>query len=615
MKFLNNSESLLKELAKDIQKGRVVFFVGAGISMDPPSNLPNANELKASLVNSLSLSDEERSSLIEELNPFRLEVIIDEVPNVVKQSLLGTLESKKPNDLHHFLAKCLSIGNSILTTNFDILIETAYENLGYTPQVYIPFYMPKEFNSFDGVIVKLHGSLPYRQLHDETCAISFRQFGYSLHSKSAEVFDKLAKHKRFLFLGYSGGDDFDIMPKLYLINFKYPPIWVEHNLKSSIKSFKPDELNLKNNVDLIISKSRGIKLCGNTRAILSLISSYLKDLLTPISESAGNRKKINVNLHFPGYVRSETLGSLYALVGNFEKSLEWYHQHSFNLYFDEYDKHIENYTRMISVSLSHGAFDYAKGLIANAKELINEAPTKISAYTKSLFYYTIARAYCYIRNFIMAESYLKEVSELLQEIKDKEERDLVQARYLALMGHIESEDGSLEKAYQYIDKAYKIVEHIDPELAHRCLSDIGLVLFRAGQHKKALEVWKIVLDYFTKVGKVSEMAMLKSNCGFACAKLGRNNEAIALLEESQDVLEKWCYQSKGSLMMLYYRLVLLYWNGIRSSKAKEFIQKTKQAAIENGDYGMLFWCEKAYQSIQNGNDVAEQGKFTLRVFK
>src|SRR5688572_20712284 len=124
-----------------IEAGNVVFLVGAGISVDPPAGLPVAPELSRALAIDLSdqirLPDRLRSRVAGAISRLRPEVLGDILVEHLGSSALNPvstlLRRGSSNRWHVFLAQALGYGCSVVTTNFDTLIEEACELVGATP--------------------------------------------------------------------------------------------------------------------------------------------------------------------------------------------------------------------------------------------------------------------------------------------------------------------------------------------------------------------------------------------------------------------------------------------------------------------------------------------------
>ncbi len=142
---------------------------------------------------------------------------------------------------HYVVARLLKLGHSVLTTNFDNLIELACESIGYSVS---PVIGREDFSRFglsnpSGRLLKLHGSL--QRIKDgewtdsrKSIQATLRAIGqYSLpphidKAKKQAVWQ--AVNGRYLVvMGYSGFDDFDICPMLVGLPSVEAVLWVTYS--------------------------------------------------------------------------------------------------------------------------------------------------------------------------------------------------------------------------------------------------------------------------------------------------------------------------------------------------------------------------------------------------
>ena len=114
----------INDLFKSEEK--LTFLVGAGASVDSPSQLPSAsNTMKALIKFFCSKSEVEKILKIQDLS---FETLLGIIHNSLDDDLKFLdfyLESDKPNIEHFVLGEMLKKGHYVATTNFDLLIEHA----------------------------------------------------------------------------------------------------------------------------------------------------------------------------------------------------------------------------------------------------------------------------------------------------------------------------------------------------------------------------------------------------------------------------------------------------------------------------------------------------------
>jgi hypothetical protein len=222
----------LQEISNSASSRQLSLWVGAGISRDPPSALPLANELKSFLLSEIcqdgTLGDFHQQRLLngkdigETLGKYPLEAFIESLSTShdVLSMMSAVFSSGSPNKNHFLLARLAKGGlvSEILTTNFDLLIERALEQLGCAKgkdfEVHITEadFLQRSFHCRIA-LSKIHGSA-----HDkESMRITLSQV-----SSQRLATGRIEALKRFLcqgegdvlVMGYSASDDFDINPAL-----------------------------------------------------------------------------------------------------------------------------------------------------------------------------------------------------------------------------------------------------------------------------------------------------------------------------------------------------------------------------------------------------------------
>ena len=163
---------------------KYTFLVGAGISMDPPSNIPSAREFVRVLIE--HFAPEHDINPLLDLKEMRFELVIDKLYDNFDEDLkfLDYLElMNNPNVIHWFLAYSIIANCNVITTNFDYLIENALERIIGVEKKHniIPIITKKDFlenqepevfrskNQFP--IYKIHGSKKNIITNEITCTI------------------------------------------------------------------------------------------------------------------------------------------------------------------------------------------------------------------------------------------------------------------------------------------------------------------------------------------------------------------------------------------------------------------------------------------------------------
>jgi len=186
----------------------VSLFVGAGISVENPANLPSAIELKWNILKLLiskppKLYDIEKDQTLfhQYLSSEALELMIQNLIEVLgnrAHDILEVFKYGQPNLYHLLIAKLARLGliKRVFTTNFDILLEQALDIEGIKYNVFetehdFAEYLISPENYSDFHVFKLHGTVAFTKngnIHEQrqVKAISELKFQTRLLKKHLE---------------------------------------------------------------------------------------------------------------------------------------------------------------------------------------------------------------------------------------------------------------------------------------------------------------------------------------------------------------------------------------------------------------------------------------------
>ena len=243
---------------------KYVIIAGAGVSVDSPSEVPMAIPIMESIIKAIAPNDSiEKDLLQKDIRKnidsgcklsgdfLRFETLMDAVSFVDKNlEVLDAFKNYKyPNLNHYNLAKLAIEGHYVFTPNFDDLIERAIYNLGYDP---LTICTKNDYESFSFrnkgkiPVFKLHGGFyryigegNHKKISKETIQASLKSIITGNEFLTLESFKSnflkncLRKSSKLIFFGYSGADDFDIVPTL--LNLEINKIlWVNHSDKECV---------------------------------------------------------------------------------------------------------------------------------------------------------------------------------------------------------------------------------------------------------------------------------------------------------------------------------------------------------------------------------------------
>ncbi len=214
---------------KAIEENKLVVFCGAGISRN--SGVPLVDEIKKEILTHLC-KEEEISLLLSDKIPFELfmQTLIEHSES---EQLLELFEIGEPNTNHFFLAELAKKGklNCIVTTNFDTLLEKAFDIRGVAYKVYDTeeSFGKIESKSNTTLIIKIHGSIENRLQMAVTLK---RVAGKRLFAARKKVITDVMQMNSegcLLVLGYSCSDYFDINPIIEDIKDKNNILFLQHS--------------------------------------------------------------------------------------------------------------------------------------------------------------------------------------------------------------------------------------------------------------------------------------------------------------------------------------------------------------------------------------------------
>lgn len=155
----------------------------------------------------------------------RFEQLVEAVGLTIDPTLTSVralIPSTQPNEYHFHLARLIERGHVVLTTNFDQLIEQAACQLGFqvtavvTESDYADYRDSPE--SFERPLFKLHGSFGGSGSENVRAAVATEAgiigTGTSFTLFKWTVVKHLLDSHDLVVVGYSGYDDFDVMPSL-----------------------------------------------------------------------------------------------------------------------------------------------------------------------------------------------------------------------------------------------------------------------------------------------------------------------------------------------------------------------------------------------------------------
>lgn len=195
IKNINSPELLVEAIKND----KIVIFCGAGISMSEPTKLPSFNELSGKIAE--LTNQEKRNDESDEQYLGRVENLGHDVHNEVCNILSAT--QTQPNTNHETLIDFFKRDIRIVTTNYDIMLESTLEKKERKTNIYSYPALPHG-DKFNG-IVHLHGEVK----NPTDIVLTDSDFGksYMYYSNVTTFLRSLFESEyTILFIGYSYND-------------------------------------------------------------------------------------------------------------------------------------------------------------------------------------------------------------------------------------------------------------------------------------------------------------------------------------------------------------------------------------------------------------------------
>jgi len=337
---------------------KFTFLVGAGISLDAPSNLPSGDLMGRKLIE--IFSPKAYTDKLVHMENLRYELILQWIQQIFDKELhiLDYFNyAINPNVFHMFLANRLLHGDEVITTNFDYLIERALKiklkdteldkiNPIITKNDFIKleseeayvtatkkFSLYKIHGSKKNIIKNIDTSESIIATLDEIGKRRERRKIFEIEPYKRKIIEKVMFGSVLVIFGYSGSDVFDVIPMLDNMKGIKRILWIDHQNTDEIEIFKINWAYLNDNnsefkhvvgwlrtdgkYDLFLIQ-------GNTEKILK--SSWLKNFIPTqnivqnISEGLGKSPDfetwINKEFRLEQKIRIKFASTLFLKLGN-----------------------------------------------------------------------------------------------------------------------------------------------------------------------------------------------------------------------------------------------------------------------------------------------------------
>lgn len=353
-----------KKVLIDVIKKKPVVFVGAGISFN--SGVPTVYPLKKAILDGMNiLTNDEVEELVSFDIPFESFISSLQSDCYSIKTLFDIYSLGKPN-LNHFLLAHLSLQGFIkviITTNFDTLIEQAFESIGNTKLKV--FYTQKQirnidYNDEETILIKIHGCVTSKRTIATTLN---RVSGSNSYDYRERIVTKLfcKKGNGIMSMGYSYSDAFDISPAIERCKNKENNICIVGHSSKLNEIQSVDELKIMHPLKEFLNTQ---KISTNfDKLILSIWNDFFPDNKGDFNKGLDEiYKKIldnEVSLIVDSWVNE--------VVNDFSKSALYSMIAEIFIKASKYDKAEEFFRKAISISynldLKENIIHYSLGLV------------------------------------------------------------------------------------------------------------------------------------------------------------------------------------------------------------------------------------------------------------
>ncbi len=574
----------------------LTFLAGSGCSVESPSNILTADELFDGLIQTYcEKSDIQKILKIKNKNydfGSYLHYLFEE--KEISRKILDFFSlCESPNVIHYFLANMIAMGHTILTTNFDSLIEKACLEYNISAEK-ITVSTKEDFkdmakpsnnsNQNQKRIFKLNGSVK-KGINQENVD---DHIDFNITDSKLQVFKNLTKERTVVIIGYSGENYNNIRGLLRGLKNIKKLIWLHQSSDMDkktevyeIKSPKKEYNYLKmNQMEKLLNEIRN----NNKSAQILYINGNISEILNEINYE---RPEI---FHQPFSLSwIDWLKNIPPVKNEFLRFLL-----PFNIYL--YSK---NYTK--ALKCAQNALKYvektqnqvwkAKALLLNARYYLEHKKD----YLKALNYINLgieileqtnelrlsAKFLTMLRNTYYSQGSISLFYKIVQkelEIwkKLKKPREI---RYCIItIGKYYQMKGKKNEAKKKYEEALKIAETLeDPTLKINSWAHIANVT-----PKKGLIINQKILKIAQDMGAIKDQATILNNIANIKSKEGKFNEALKLLAQGQKLHE--LTENKAGIGIIQNNIGNMYTDRKKYSQALIYTKKSLKISKKLNDH-------------------------------
>jgi tetratricopeptide (TPR) repeat protein len=547
---------------------KYTFLAGAGISIDPPSNIPSARTMVKQLLNIFAVPEDVDELL--KIDLLRYEMIVEQIQNFFDKDLkfLDYFELVKyPNIIHYFLASMIRLGQYVVTTNFDYMIERAFllsvlqenskdnilKRIQESNQL-LAIITKKDFITYSNLenilkekkhsIVKIHGSkknIITQADTKESLVTTISALGkereegktFAIEQYKKPLMTQIMDGRILVVIGYSGSDDFDISPLLKEFKNLKILIWVEHSTQPNIQTITY-RIQPQQNIELELKNLTGSKklltelrntvsypiffIHGNTADLIS--TSLIQIFSMQIErEKIISQAQVEEILSFEAWIHSiyksvseiekyKMTAEIFRLISHPEQQLKT-SKKGLEISKDSHDKKAISYF-LNNIGLVYSSRGEYENALKNYTEAIKIDEELGDLYQKTIKINNIGVVYRAIGDYKTA---LIKFAEAMK-IDEKLGNFSGMATYLTNIGGIYRTQGDYANAMKFYTEAVRIEEKLgDLNGKASILNNIGDIYSKQGDYANALMKYTETLKIVEQLGDLEGKTIALNNIG------------------------------------------------------------------------------------------------------
>lgn len=508
----NKVEETISSISEQLKLKETAIFCGAGISYN--SGLPLVNDLMKYILNTIGVNNVDVDKLLQSSLPFEafIQTLKDEAS---VDDILDIFSKGEPNANHELIAELLKrrFIKSVMTTNFDTLIEKALMKIGLTEGLdYQVFSTEKEFENIDWQsntikLIKIHGCISNKKEMAITLELVARKTIRQHKSNLISSFFSGAINQDLLVVGYSCSDLFDISPIIESMNGN------------------------KSKITFIEHQSQDIDTLSEDISI--------KDYKNPFQGYIGKRIYIHTD-EFTKQIWNRTCLKPYEIK---RSSISW--KENIDKWLQGVDVYSLGMRNQISARLFYSIGEYniaikswERGIAIAQKE------------NNLIFFYAqlgnIGMTLNALGKFIDAKNCIEESVNALRDIGNIQG----EISQLQTLGNIYRNLGEFDSAIISYNRAVFLAEKYDIEALCKALGNLVSIFIQRKQPDEAIKVLDKGLMIAKELGDKQSEGSMMTSLGIAFFQKGENEKAIKFLLESM-TLTRQIGDKQGECMSLH----------------------------------------------------------------